>query len=92
MQHNHPAQLLRFSGMVVSQPDFTRRFNAPPPLTTSVTMSDFLSSTEFDKFLAELDSNAYAIDMGFMDLLDPIGYDDGHVGDGGLGPAAPLDP
>ncbi|KAF4910349.1 hypothetical protein CGCF415_v005181 [Colletotrichum fructicola] len=55
-------------------------------------MSDFLSSTEFDKFLAELDSNAYAIDMGFMDLLDPIGYDDGHVGDGGLGPAAPLDP
>ncbi|KAJ5004588.1 Zinc finger protein Gfi-1 [Colletotrichum sp. SAR 10_66] len=55
-------------------------------------MSDFLSSTEFDKFLAELDSDAYAIDMGFMDLLDPIGYDDGHVGDGGLGPAAPLDP
>ncbi|KAF0328140.1 amp-binding enzyme protein [Colletotrichum asianum] len=54
-------------------------------------MSDFFSSTEFDRFLAELDSDIYATDMGFMDLLNPIGYDDGHVG-GGPGPAAPLDP
>ncbi|CAI0646806.1 unnamed protein product [Colletotrichum noveboracense] len=55
-------------------------------------MSDFLSSAEFDKFLAELDSDAYATDIGFMDLLNPIGYDDGHVGGGSPGPAAPLDP
>ncbi|KAJ0387364.1 hypothetical protein COL922a_002409 [Colletotrichum nupharicola] len=55
-------------------------------------MSDFLSSAEFDKFLAELDSDAYATDIGFMDLFNPIGYDDGHVVGGSPGPAAPLDP
>ncbi|KAI8238639.1 Zinc finger protein Gfi-1 [Colletotrichum sp. SAR 10_99] len=52
-------------------------------------MSDFLSSAEFDKFIAELESDFHATDVGFMGLLDSIGY--GHVGNGGLGPGTPLD-
>ncbi|KAI8180395.1 hypothetical protein K4K54_003219 [Colletotrichum sp. SAR 10_86] len=55
-------------------------------------MSDFFNSTDLDKYLVEWESDFHATDMGFMDLVDPIGYEGGHVGDGGLGPAAPLDP
>ncbi|KAF4821257.1 hypothetical protein CGCTS75_v011082 [Colletotrichum tropicale] len=55
-------------------------------------MSDFFNSTDLDKFLAEWESDFHATDMGFMDLIDPIGYGVDHVNDGGLGPAAPLDP
>lgn len=68
------------------------RFNAPHQPTTSVTMSDFFNSTDLDKFLAEWESEFHATDMGFVDLLNPIGYDGGHVDGGGPGPAPPLDP
>ncbi|KAG7047855.1 AMP-binding enzyme [Colletotrichum scovillei] len=73
-----------------------RRFNAPPATyqNTNVTMSDNVTWTsDFDKFLAELDTENYANDNSFMDLLDPTGcYDFGHVDDGALGAADPLDP
>ncbi|KAK2772455.1 CROL alpha [Colletotrichum kahawae] len=55
-------------------------------------MSDFFNSTDLDKFLAEWESEFHATDMGFVDLLNPIGYDGGHVDGGGPGPAPPLDP
>lgn len=57
-------------------------------------MSDNVTWTsDFDKFLAELDTENYANDNSFMDLLDPTGcYDFGHVDDGALGAADPLDP
>ncbi|KAK1516011.1 hypothetical protein CPAR01_16534 [Colletotrichum paranaense] len=57
-------------------------------------MSDNLAWTsDFDKFLAELDTEHNANDTSFMDLLDPTGYYDfSHVDDGALGAADPLDP
>ncbi|KAJ0352159.1 hypothetical protein COL154_002462 [Colletotrichum chrysophilum] len=55
-------------------------------------MSDFFNSTDLDKYLVEWESDFHATDIGFMDLVDPIGYEGGLVDDSGLGPAAPLDP
>ncbi|KAL4415398.1 hypothetical protein CABS03_02605 [Colletotrichum abscissum] len=57
-------------------------------------MSDNVAWTnDFDNFLAELDTEHNANDTSFMDLLDPTGYYDfGHVDDGALGAANPLDP
>ncbi|KAK1506138.1 hypothetical protein CTAM01_03473 [Colletotrichum tamarilloi] len=57
-------------------------------------MSDNVTWTSnFDEFLAELDTESYANDTSFMELLDPTGYYDfGHVDDGALGAADPLDP
>lgn len=57
-------------------------------------MSDNVTWTsDFDKFLAELDTENYTNDTSFMDLLGPTGYYDfDHVDDGALGAADSLDP
>ncbi|KXH33190.1 hypothetical protein CSIM01_07622 [Colletotrichum simmondsii] len=56
-------------------------------------MSDNVNWLIDSKFLAELDNEHNANDMSFRDLLDPTGYYDfGHVDDGALGAADPLDP
>ncbi|KXH42357.1 hypothetical protein CNYM01_03946 [Colletotrichum nymphaeae SA-01] len=56
-------------------------------------MSDNVNCFTDSKFLAELDAGDNADDTSFMDLLDPTGYYDfGHVDDGALGAANPLDP
>lgn len=54
-------------------------------------MSDHIAwDSDFNKFLAELDNENNATDMGFMDLLGPIGHDFNYVDVASLGaPVAP---
>lgn len=54
-------------------------------------MSDNLTPTEFDKFLAELDNPVNVADMSWTELLDPIGYAVDNAGVGVFSPAEDLE-